>query len=175
MKESINKFERLLHPQKSINLKGLEHSDYLNFSKVNVCIYVFIFIFVRFERTCAWFMKLISIFAINTKIKVHNICLIVLLLQAKYSGVNKSQMPPPQITSVTTATTEPNQSEKVLLGIQHRGGISPKEATRQLRKFWPKNIIKYVEVKRRKDSETPAPGYKSLWIIVRFKYETLSA
>ena len=120
-------------------------------------------------------MKLISIFAINTKIKVPNISIIVLLLQAKYSGVNKSQMPPPQITSVTTATTEPNQSEKVLLGIQHRGGISPKEATRQLRKFWPKNIIKYVEVKRRKDSETPAPGYKSLWIIVRFKYETLSS
>ena len=78
-------------------------------------------------------------------------------------------MPPP-MTLVTKSITEHNQnadSEKVLLGIQHRGGISLKEATRQLRKFWPRNIIKEVEVKRRKDSANETPGYKSLWIIVR--------
>ena len=96
----------------------------------------------------------------------------IISIYYKYLGVNKSQMPLPQISSITKSNKECNQntdSEKVLLGIQHRGGISLKEATRQLRKFWPKNIIKEVEVKRRKDSVNEAPGYKSLWIIVRFR------
>ena len=56
---------------------------------------------------------------------------------------------------------------KVRLGIQHRGKITTKEATRTLRQFWEKNIIRDVEVKRRKEFHL-APGYTALWIIITF-------
>ena len=58
--------------------------------------------------------------------------------------------------------------EKVLLGVQHRGKITSKEATKMLRKFWPKNIIKEVEVKRRREVGDIIPGYTALWVRVRF-------
>ena len=59
-------------------------------------------------------------------------------------------------------------TERVLLGVQHRGKISSKEATKMLRKFWPKNIIKKVEVKRRREAGDKIPGYTALWISLRF-------
>ena len=59
-------------------------------------------------------------------------------------------------------------TERVLLGVQHRGKISSKEATKMLRKFWPKNIIKGVEVKRRREAGDKIPGYTALWLSLRF-------
>lgn len=56
--------------------------------------------------------------------------------------------------------------QRTVLGVQHRGKITAKEATRVLRSFWPKTVVKEVEVKRRK--EMTAPGYAALWIIVKF-------
>ena len=61
---------------------------------------------------------------------------------------------------------EEENSVKTILGIQHKGKIKSKEATRILRNFWPKTVIKEVEVKRRK--EISAPGYTALWIVIRF-------
>ena len=59
-------------------------------------------------------------------------------------------------------------TEKVLLGVQHRGKITSKEATKMLRKFWPKIIIKEVEVKRRREVGDIIPGYTALWVRLRF-------
>ena len=58
-----------------------------------------------------------------------------------------------------TIKEEPdNLGEKVTLGIQHRGNISTKDATKMLRSFWEKSIVKNIEVKRRKEFHL-APGY----------------
>ena len=37
-----------------------------------------------------------------------------------------------------------------------------------LRKFWPKVIIKEVEVKRRREVSDYIPGYIAFWVRVRF-------
>ena len=70
------------------------------------------------------------------------------------------------IVKEVTSNDQDKSFEKVLLGIQHRGKITVKEATRILRNFWPKNVIKEVEVKRRR--ELSAPGYTALWIKIKF-------
>ena len=56
--------------------------------------------------------------------------------------------------------------EVVTLGVQHRGKVSTKEATRVLRVFWPKNIVKEVEVKRRVEIVDVVADYQPLWITV---------
>ena len=56
--------------------------------------------------------------------------------------------------------------EKLTLGVQHRGRITNKDATKILRQFWPRTVIKSVEVKRRKELGAH-PGYQPLWVIVR--------
>ena len=71
-------------------------------------------------------------------------------------------------TPIRPENTTGAANEKVLLGVQHRGKITSKEATKMLRKFWPKVIIKEVEVKRRREVSDFIPGYTALWIRVRF-------
>ena len=56
--------------------------------------------------------------------------------------------------------------EMVTLGVQHRGKISAKEATRVLRLFWPKNIVREVRVKKRVELVDVFPDYQPLWIFV---------
>ena len=78
-----------------------------------------------------------------------------------------------QLASAIKAPVRPENAadvvnEKVLLGVQHRGKITSKEATKMLRKFWPKVIIKEVEVKRRREVSDYIPGYIAFWIRVRF-------
>ena len=56
--------------------------------------------------------------------------------------------------------------EKITMGVQHKGRITPKEANRLLRDFWPKTIVKRVEVKKRKEVADRFPDYFPLWVIV---------
>ena len=56
--------------------------------------------------------------------------------------------------------------ETITLGVQHRGKISNKEATRILRKFWPKYVVKSIAVKRRVDIVDVFPDYKPIWVML---------
>ena len=49
------------------------------------------------------------------------------------------------------AEKEAEKAERVILGVQHRGKVTTKEATKMLRKEWPRNVVKEVEVKRRRE------------------------
>ena len=64
--------------------------------------------------------------------------------------------------------TEEDTNESVTLGVQHRGKISTKEASRILRAFWPKNIVKDVKVRKRMEIVDVAPDYQPLWVVVKF-------
>ena len=75
-----------------------------------------------------------------------------------------------QKTAPPVETLTPSQSsddQRVTLGIQHRGRITTREATRLLRQFWPKNIVKDVEVKKRREPHV-VPGYSPLWVFITF-------
>ena len=56
--------------------------------------------------------------------------------------------------------------EKITMGVQHKGRITPKDANKMLRDFWPKAIVKHVEVKRRVEVADRSPDYQPLWVIV---------
>ena len=46
---------------------------------------------------------------------------------------------------------EAEKAERVILGVQHRGKVTTKEAAKMLRKEWPRNVVKELEVKRRRE------------------------
>ena len=52
------------------------------------------------------------------------------------------------------------------MGVQHKGRITLKEANKLLREFWPKTIVKNVEVKRRVEVADKSPDYQPLWVVV---------
>ena len=56
--------------------------------------------------------------------------------------------------------------EKITMGVQHKGRITPKEANKLLREFWPKTIVKNMEVKRRVEVADKRPDYQPLWVVV---------
>ena len=61
---------------------------------------------------------------------------------------------------------ESTKFEKITMGVQHKGRVSAKEANKLLREFWPKNIVKKVEVKRRVEVADRSPDYQPLWVVV---------
>jgi hypothetical protein len=60
-----------------------------------------------------------------------------------------------------------DKDEVVTLGVQYRGKISAKEATKVLRAFWPKHVVKDVKVKKRVEIVDVVPGNQPVWVIVR--------
>ena len=58
------------------------------------------------------------------------------------------------------------KDDVVTLGIQHRGKISTKEATRVLRAFWPKYVVRSVSVKKREEIVDVFPDYHPLWVML---------
>ena len=55
------------------------------------------------------------------------------------------------------------------MGVQHRGKTTPKDASKLLREFWPRNIVREVEVKRRVEIAEKSPEHQALWIIVTLR------
>ena len=62
-------------------------------------------------------------------------------------------------------TEKDKMCEVATLGVQHRGKISTKEATKVLRLFWPKHIVKSVKVKKRAEVDV-VEDYQPLWVTV---------
>ena len=56
--------------------------------------------------------------------------------------------------------------EKITMGVQYKGRTTSKEANKLLRDFWPKNIVKNVEVQKRIELTDRSPEYQPFWVIV---------
>jgi hypothetical protein len=52
--------------------------------------------------------------------------------------------------------------EKITMGVQHKGRIMLNEENKLLREFWPKTIVKNVEVKRRVEVADKSQDYQPL-------------
>ena len=71
------------------------------------------------------------------------------MVPAPVPPTGKKENNPPE------AEREAEKAERVILGVQHRGKVTTKEATKMLRKEWPRNVVKEVEVKRRREVGVP--------------------
>ena len=78
------------------------------------------------------------------------------------AGLNYSNAAAPMVPAQVPPTVkkennppEAEKTERVILGVQHRGKVTTKEATKMLRKEWPRNVVKEVEVKRRREVGVP--------------------